>query len=173
MEGTRTRTFLAITSSFTLAALAAGCGSGAPSQERASASATGRAVVGSVHLEVADVDLTIRDAVAHLDRSGDGCLSMTIRNDDGVPEHLAMVATPGGGRADLAGAESAEGSGSLSTAGILLEDGTTVAFRSPKGGSGPRVLLRHVRGVTAGRTLPLTLQFGVAGLVRLQARVTS
>lgn len=97
-------------------------------------------------LEVADVDLTITGAAAHLDRSFD----MRIRNDDGVPEHLAMVATPDGGRGDLVGGKSAEGGGPPSTAEVLLLSGTTVAFRS----SDPSVLLHHVHGVTVRHTLP-------------------
>lgn len=132
------------------------------------ASTSSPAGPGHIRVEVADVDLTITDAVAHLDRSGDGSLTMRVRNEDGVPEHLGMVATPDGGRGDLVGGKSVEGNGSLSTAGILLLSGTTVTFRS-----GPSVLLHHVRGVTARHTLPLALQFGVAGLVHLQARVSS
>ncbi|MGW7426030.1 hypothetical protein ACWGJB_39410 [Streptomyces sp. NPDC054813] len=54
-------------------------------------------------MDVADVDMTITNAVAQLDRSGDGSLGMTVRNDDGVPEHLGMVVTPGGGRGVLVG----------------------------------------------------------------------
>lgn len=124
---------------------------------------------GRVSVQVPGADLTINGAVAHLDRSGDGALTMSVRNEDGVPEHLDMVTTPDGGRGALAGDSSTEGNGSLSPAGILLQTGTTVTF----GGSGPRILLRHVRGVTPQHTLPIALQFGVAGLVRLQARVTS
>ncbi|WP_234377129.1 hypothetical protein [Streptomyces sp. TP-A0356] len=119
---------------------------------------------------MADVDMTITDAVAHLDRSGDGSLSMEVRNNDGVPEHLGMVATPVGGRGELVGGKSAGGDGSLSTAGILLLSGTTVTFGS---GNGPRVLLHRVHGVTAAHTLPVSLQFGIAGLVRFEVRVAS
>ncbi|MES4891302.1 hypothetical protein [Streptomyces sp. NPDC096012] len=127
-------------------------------------------VPGRTHVDVADVDLTITEAVAHLDHSGDGSLSMEVRNDNGVPEHLGMVATPDGGRGVLVGGKSAEGDGSLSTAGTLLMSGSTVTF----GGKGdPRVLLHGVHGVTAAHTLSVALQFGVAGLVRFQARVSS
>ncbi|MFD1659500.1 hypothetical protein ACFSL4_15130 [Streptomyces caeni] len=165
------RTLLAASLSVALAVLASGCANSPDSHRATPASAPtgGPGIPGRAHVDVADVDLTITDAVAHLDRAGDGSLSMSVRNEDGVPEHLGMVATPDGGRGVLAGGRSAEGNGSLSTAGILLLSGTTVTF----GGSGPRVLLHHVRGVTAGHTLPVALQFGVAGLVRLQARVTS
>ncbi|MFR0355594.1 hypothetical protein [Streptomyces sediminimaris] len=169
VKAPRTRTLLAASLSVALAALTAGCTSGPSSPSAPSASAGSPAVPGRIHVQVADVDLTITDAVAHLDHSGDGSLSMAVRNDDGVPEHLAMVSTPDGGRGRLTGAKSAEGNGSLSTAGILLRDGTTVTF----GAGGPRVLLHHVQGVTARHTLPVALQFGVAGLVRFQARVAS
>ncbi|MDX3757963.1 hypothetical protein [Streptomyces sp. AK02-04a] len=172
MAGTapRTRTPLAASLSVALAVLTAGCSDHSSTQATAPAPAsTGSAVPGRIHLDVADVDMTITGAVAHLDRSGNGSLSMSVRNDDGVPEHLGMVATPDGGRGELVGGKSAEGNGSLSTAGILLLSGTTVTF----GGGGPRVLLHHVHGTTAQHTLPLALQFGVAGLVRFQARVTS
>lgn len=165
------RTLLAASLSVALAALASGCANG-PASHRAApapASTSSPAAPGRAHVDVADVDLTITQAVAHLDRAGNGSLSMSVRNEDGVPEHLGMVATPDGGRGELVGGRSAEGNGSLSTAGILLLSGTTVTF----GGSGPRILLHHVQGVSAGHTLPVALQFGVAGLVRFQARVTS
>jgi hypothetical protein len=94
---------------------------------------------------------------------------MSVRNDGAVPEHLGMVATPDKERGELVGGKSAEGNGSLSTAGILVLSRTTVVFR----GDGPRVDLHHVHGITARHTLPLSLQFGVAELVHLQARVAS
>ncbi|MFF7984072.1 hypothetical protein ACFZDK_33995 [Streptomyces sp. NPDC007901] len=124
---------------------------------------------GRLSVHTADVDLTITGAVARLGRSGDGTLTMSVRNDGAVPEHLGMVATPDKGRGELVGGKPAEGNGSLSTAGILLLSGTTVVFR----GDGPRVELHHVHGITSRHTLPLSLQFGVAGLVHLQARVAS
>ncbi|MEU3985930.1 hypothetical protein AB0F77_38700 [Streptomyces sp. NPDC026672] len=172
MAGTapRTRTPLAASLSVALAVLTAGCSDHSSARATVPAPAsTGSAVPGRIQVDVADVDMTITGAVAHLDRSGNGSLSMSVRNDDGVPEHLGMVATPDGGRGELVGGTSAEGNGSLSTAGILLLSGTTVTF----GGTGPRVLLHHVHGATAQHTLPLALQFGVVGLVRFQARVTS
>ncbi|WNM32558.1 hypothetical protein RKE30_20135 [Streptomyces sp. Li-HN-5-11] len=172
----RNHSFPAAFLSAALALVAAGCANShsshpapsAPEPTSTSTSTSGGAVPGRIHVKVADVDLTITDAVAHLDRSGDGSLSMSVRNDDDAPEHLGMVATPGGGRGVLVGGKSAEGNGSLSTAGILLLSGTTVTF----GTRGPRILL-HQAHVTSRHTLPVTLQFGVAGMVRLQARVTS
>ncbi|MFJ9543786.1 hypothetical protein ACIRPX_42160 [Streptomyces sp. NPDC101225] len=177
MTGTaaRVRAPLIASLSAALALLAAGCAnsghdgtSGAAATDGGPASGV-TSSLGHLSVHTGDVDLTITDAVAHLDRSGDGTLTMSIRNGGAVPEHLGMVASPDRGRGELVGGESAEGNGSLSTAGILLLSGTTVTFR----GDGPRVELHHVRGITAGHTLPLSLQFGVAGLVRLQARVSS
>ncbi|MEU9283106.1 hypothetical protein [Streptomyces sp. NPDC048341] len=155
-----------------LAVLSTGCANSSSAQttDTASPSTGGTAAPGSVHVVAGEVDLTVTGAVAHLDRFGDGSLAMTVRNDDGVPEHLGMVATPEGGRGELVGGKSAEGDGSLSTAGILVTSGTSVTFGV---NGGPRVLLHHVRGVTAAHTLPVALQFGVAGLVRFQARVSS
>ncbi|MBM9506849.1 hypothetical protein [Actinacidiphila acididurans] len=56
----------------------------------------------------------------------------------------------------------------MTSAGILIPAGATVAFGSGSG-SGPAVRLTAVHGVTAARTLPLALEFGVARLVRLSA----
>ncbi|MDF3301730.1 hypothetical protein [Streptomyces tropicalis] len=94
---------------------------------------------------------------------------MSVRNDDDAPEHLDMVATPDGGRGILSGGRSTHGDGALDPAGILLLSGSTVRFD----GSGPRVRLGHLHGITAQHNLLVTLQFAVAGLVRLQARVVS
>ena len=114
------------------------------------------------------VDLTITDAVAHLDRTGTGTLTMTVRNGTSVPEHLDMVGTPDAGRGMLNGAVTGV-NGSLTTAGVLIQPGSTVTF----GGTGPGIRLTHVRGVTSARTLPLVLEFGVARLVHLTARVST
>ncbi|WP_406442407.1 hypothetical protein OHB00_40000 [Streptomyces sp. NBC_00631] len=175
MTGTSSpsRNLLVASLSVALAILTAGCANNSSlhTTDTASPSTGGTATPGSVHVAVAgEVDLAVTDAVARLDRFGDGSLAMTVRNDDGVPEHLGMVATPDGGRGELVGGKSAEGDGSLSTAGILVTSGTSVTFG---GTGGPRVLLHHVRGVTARHPLPVALQFGVAGLIRFQARVSS
>ncbi|MFE7173252.1 hypothetical protein [Streptomyces sp. NPDC057616] len=172
-SATRHRTVLTALLFAAFTVLAAGCaGADHPGAPASGTSGTGRPGVtsslGRLSVHIADVDLTITDAVAHLDQSGDGTLTMSVHNGQAVPEHLGMVATPDKGRGILEGGKSDEGNGSLSTAGILLLSGTTVTFR----GDGPRVELHHVRGITARHTLPLSLQFGVAGLVHLQVRVT-
>lgn len=123
------------------------------------------ATPGQVTVEEPGVSLRISDAVAHLDPSGSGNLSMTVHNGSSVPEHLDMVATPDGGRGVLTGRAGAPASGSMTSAGILLEPGSTVTF----GSSGPSVHLTHVQGVANAHTLALMLQFGVTGLVHLSA----
>lgn len=128
---------------------------------------TGTATPGQVHVVAPDVDLTITHAVAHLDASGSGTVTMTVRNGTGLPEHLDMVATPDGGRGRLTGAATGD-NGSMTSAGILLQPGSTVTFAAP----GPTIRLTATHGVTAAHTLPLMLQFGIARLVRLTAVVT-
>lgn len=123
---------------------------------------------GRVTVKLADMDLRITAAVARLDSSGDGTLSMRIANGGGVPEHVDMVELPDGSRATLTGGKAVNGS--LSTAGVLIQSGTAVTFGSP---GGPAAALHGAHGVTAKHTLPLIIQFGVAGLVRLQAQVVS
>ncbi len=161
---------LAVATSALLASLTAGCAHDSPT---ATPSTPGSAVATSTPGEATarpqGIDLTVTHAAAHLDRSGDGTLTMTVRNEDGVPEHLGMVATPGRERGTLVGGKSTKGIGMLDTAGILLPDGSTVTFD----GDGPHVLLRHVHGITPRHMLPIALQFGVAGLVRVQAQVTT
>ncbi|WP_335971393.1 hypothetical protein [Streptomyces sp. CA2R106] len=161
----------AVAGAAALVALATGCshsGSAhaAPSQSPTAADTPGRAVV---HED--GVDLTISDAVAHLDSAGNGTLTMAVRNDSGVPEHLDMVGAPDAGRGAIAGRTTGKTGdpGSLMDAGIYLPDGTTVTF----GGAGPTVTFTGVHGVTAQHTLPLMLQFGVARLVHLSARVVT
>jgi len=122
---------------------------------------------GQVRVEAPGVDLSITDAVVHLGPGRTGTLTMTVRHGEGVPEHLDMVATPGGGRGRLTGTPKGT-DGLMTTAGILLPANTTVAF----GAKGPGVTFTDVRGVTAAHTLPLALEFGVARLVRLTAIVS-
>jgi hypothetical protein len=148
-----------------LAASAAACSSGAAPDS--APPQTPEATPGQVHVTAPGVDLDITHAVAHLDASGTGTLTMTVHNGSGIPEHLDMVATPHGGRGRLAGG-SGSGSGSMTGAGVLLRPGATVTFGAP----GPTVHLTHA-DATADHTLPLMLEFGVARLVRLSATVST
>lgn len=157
-----------VTASALLAVLTTACSQSSARPDPEPSSATPD-TPGQVSVKVADIDLTITRAIAHLDASGNGTLTMTVRNNSGVPEHLDMVGTPDAGRGAIAGGNGKD-SGSLDGAGILLRSGSTVTFG---GGDGPTVRLTGVKGVTAAHTLPLALQFGVARLVRLSAIVSS
>ncbi|MCQ4080938.1 hypothetical protein NGB36_10080 [Streptomyces sp. RB6PN25] len=169
-HGIPARTLRTAAVSATLAVLAAAC-SGNSSEPTAPTTSTGGSTSapttpGRIDATAPGIDLHITDAVAHLDATGTGEVTMTIRNGGGVPEHLDMVAAPGGARATLQGGSAVNGS--MTTSGILLQPASTTTF----GGPGPRILFHQVRGITADHTLPLILQFGVAGLVHLQARVS-
>ncbi|MFF1278039.1 hypothetical protein ACFVZC_32370 [Streptomyces marokkonensis] len=170
-NATGERGTLAVFLSAALAVLTVGCantGDG-PSADTPTSGVTSSP--GGVSVRIAGIDLAISDAAAHLDRSGGGTLAMSVRNNSSVPEHLGMVATSTDGRGVLVGGSSTEGNGSLSPAGILLQPGTTVTFDTD--GDGPSVELPQAQSTEARRTLPVTLQFGVAGLVHLEARVST
>ncbi|BBA98539.1 hypothetical protein RVR_4756 [Actinacidiphila reveromycinica] len=164
------RALRALAGAAALVALATGCTHSGSSQAAPSQVPT-TGTPGRADVHEADVDLTITDAVAHLDSAGNGTLTMAIRNDSGVPEHLDMVGAPDAGRGVIAGRSTGKTGdpGSLMDAGIYLPDGTTVTF----GGTGPTVTFTAVHGVTAQHTLPLMLEFGVARLVNLSARVVT
>jgi copper(I)-binding protein len=148
---------------------AAACGGSAPKQTAPTTPAATADTPGRAQVRGRDIELDITSAVAHLDAAGDGTLAMTVHNGETTPEHLDFVATPNAGRGVLTGTASGD-SGSMQSAGILLPAGGTVRFGSA---SGPTVKLTGVHGVTAAHTLPVTLQFGVAGLVHLTAVVSS
>ncbi|WP_329459320.1 hypothetical protein [Streptomyces sp. NBC_01497] len=151
-----------------LAACLTGCG-GHSSPDASPAAPTPSGTPGQVEASSNGAVVSVTGAVAHLDHSGDGTLTMTVSNSGTVTDHLDMVGVPGGARGALGGGKNPKGNGAMNTAGILiLPDGSTT-FGSA---GGPSVALRHVSGVTSGHTLPVILQFGVAGLVRLQAHVT-
>ncbi|MBY8889385.1 hypothetical protein K7472_31760 [Streptomyces sp. PTM05] len=171
-NGVRARTAVVAVVVAALVPLAAGCSRSEP-DTAGSTVPTGQATEGAstpgrMTVQENGADLAITDAVAHLDGKGDGRLTLKVRNLDGVPEHLAMVGVPDGGRGTLVGGK--HGNGSISTAGILVENGTTLDFGAP---GGPQILLNGVQGVTSAHTLPLAVQFGVAGMIHLQARVSA
>ncbi|MFF0516473.1 hypothetical protein [Streptomyces sp. NPDC004250] len=172
MRGTthNARAVMAMSLSAALALLTAGCvGTGDDQPSSAGQTPGITSAPGRVYVRIAGIDLSVTDAVAHLGPSS-GTLSMSVRNASTVPEHLGMVGTTAGGRGVLVGAKGTEGTGALTTAGILLQPGTTVTFG---GGGGPSVKLPKARATGGDRTLPITLQFGVAGLVRLDAHVAA
>ena len=152
-----------------LAVLAVACSGGGSSRPDPEIAVSHRPAPrpGSVAVHAPGVDLTITNAVAHLDREGTGTLTMTVSNGTSVPEHLDMIGTPDAGRGALKGAATGI-NGSLTTAGILIQPDSTVTF----GGTGPGIRLTRIRGVTSAHTLPLVLEFGVARLVHLTAHVS-
>lgn len=165
------RPLRAAAASIALATLTAACSShGATHHTAAGRPATGgpgpSSQAGRAEVHTEGIDLSITHATVRLDASGSGTLAMTVHNAGAAPEHLDMVATPGGGRGTIQGG-TGNGSGSLTSAGILFRPGSTVTF----GGGGPGVRFTGVHGVTASRTLPLALEFGIAGLVHLDAVV--
>ncbi len=168
-NGVPSRTARAAVATAALLVLATACSGGQTQQPTAPTTPSDTAATpGELNIQVPGTSLAVHDAVAHIGPSGTGQLTMSIRNGGSVAEHLAMVATPNGGRATLQG--NSTGNGSLSTSGILLNPGTTVTFGSQ---GGPSIQLPDVNGTTSHATLPLTLQFGVAGLVHMRARVTA
>lgn len=153
-----------------VAALATACSPGSDGSGRPVPSGSAPSgAPGRVSVRAPGVDLTITDAVVHVLPSGAGTLTMTVHHGDGVPEHLAMVAAPGGGRGTLTGAPKGS-DGMLTTAGILLPADSTVTFGRAKG---PAVTLEKVPDAASAHTLPLLLEFGVARLVRLSAVVST
>jgi copper(I)-binding protein len=168
---TTARTCRAAAVGATLLVLATACAKApapAPPDPAPAGPAAGTTTPGRVSVKESGADLLITDAIARLNASGSGELTMTVHNGSGVPEHLAMIGTPDSGRAILQGGRGTNGS--PTSAGILIQPDSTVLFGSE---DAPRALLTKVHGITAHHTVPLILQFGVAGLVNLQARVTT
>jgi hypothetical protein len=166
-DGMPARISRSVTVVAALVTLVAGCEH--PSTPSVSApDDSGAGPLGGIHVAANGVDLRLSGATAHLDSTGSGDLSMTVENSGSVAEHLDMVGTSDGGRGTLTGG-SGTGSGAMATSGIQILPGGKAGFGA---GRGPRIHLTRVHGVTAHGTLPIVLEFGVAGLVRLQARVS-
>lgn len=160
----------AATTSIVLAVLATACShpaSGRPAASRTvTIQTTPSSPPGRVDIHTGPISLDITHATALLDTSGSGMLTLTVHNGGAAPEHLDMVATPHGGRGTLQGG-TGNGNGSMTTAGILIRPDSTVTFD----GKGPRIRLTTVQGITVSHTLPLSLEFGIAGLISLDAVV--
>jgi len=149
-----------------LVATLAACGQSARAEQPSASPLATAGTPGRATVRGPGIDMEITSAVAHVDPSGDGSLTMIVRSREPVPDHLDLAATPDSGRGELVGA--AHGvSGSMESAGILVPAGATVRF----GTTGPQIRLHRIHGVTAHGTLPVSLEFGVAGLVRLEAVV--
>jgi hypothetical protein len=149
-----------------VALVAAGCGP-AHRTDSAPPAPSASATPGRASVEVPGISLRITGATVRLDAAGDGSLAMRVAVGSGAPDHLGMIATYDGGRAVLKGGRGADGA--MTSAGILVQPDSTVDFGAK---DGPAAQLHGVRGAVTGHTLPLVLEFGVAGVVRLEARVT-
>ena len=119
----------------------------------------------SLSMKARNVDLEITAATVSLAPSGSAYLDFTVDNLGPVTEHLALVSVPGSGSGTLTGA--AAGNGALSTAGIQIASGGSTVFDA----KAPSIVLPPVKGLKAGATLPVLLEFGIAGLVHLDVPV--
>ena len=113
-----------------------------------------------------NVDLAIKDAAVHLGASGTtALLEFTVDNQGPVAEHLDLVSVPGIGQATLQGSTGA--TNALSTDGVVIYSDSSATF----GTKAPSITLSTVKGLKAGGTTQVLLEFGVAGLVRLTVPV--
>ncbi|MBC3843704.1 hypothetical protein GXW82_36265 [Streptacidiphilus sp. 4-A2] len=92
-------------------------------------------------------------------------MDFTVDNEGPVTEHLAVVSVPGIGQAALQGSSGPVNA--LSTAGIMIDSGSSATF----GAAAPSVELPSAKGLKAGGTSPVLLEFGIAGLVHLTVPV--
>ncbi|MFC1413904.1 hypothetical protein ACEZCY_32620 [Streptacidiphilus sp. N1-12] len=121
----------------------------------------------SLSMKARNVDLQLDAASVRLDPSGTAHLDLTVRNLGPVAEHLSLVSVVGGGQATLKGGAAA--TGPLTTAGILLDSGSSTGFDS--GPKNPSILLPADTSRKAGGTESVMLMFGIAGLVHLDLPV--
>jgi hypothetical protein len=112
-----------------------------------------------------NVDLKIAKAAIHLGTAGGAQLEMGVTNSGPVTEHLALVAVQGK-VATLAGTAS----DAKSVAGVLIASGSTASFGAA---NGPKVVLTNGAALKSGGTVPVMLQFGIAGMVRIDVPVLS
>ena len=151
-----------------VAVLATGCGSGtvqrvAPGTAQSTTSTSADGTDWSTRAR--NVDLSIKDALVELGPAGTARLYFTVDNQGPVTEHLAVVSVPGLGQATLQG--SAGPVNALSTAGIMIDSGSSATF----GAGAPSVAPPSAKGLRAGGSTPVLLEFGIAGLVHLTVPV--
>jgi hypothetical protein len=174
-SGARPRAAAALLAAALLPALVAGCSaSGAAGVQRAAPGAAQTAVHTSadgvsLSLTARNVDLEISAATVRLSASGAAYVQLTVRNLGPVTEHLALVSTPSGGVGTLKGGNTP--SGSLSTAGVRLDSGSSTDFGAPSATTSPSIVLPPDKDLKAGATEPVMLMFGIAGLVHLDLPV--
>ena len=151
-----------------VAALATGCGSGtvqrtAPGVDRSTTSTSADGTDWST--QARNVDLSITDALVQLGPSGTARLDFTVDNKGPVTEHLAVVTVAGQDQATLQGSTGPVNA--LSTAGIMIDSDSSVTF----GAGAPSVQLPTAKGLTAGATTPVLIDFAIAGAVHLTVPV--
>ena len=112
--------------------------------------------------------LRIRAAALYPGAPGGGEeLRMTVTNDSAATEHLYGITSTHTSGSELFNAPATAGAQPqpADAAGITLQPGATTTF----GPGGPRILLTGPIGLASGRPVALTLDFALAGLVRLTA----
>lgn len=110
-----------------------------------------------------NVDLRITKAAVHLGATGGAQLEMGVTNAGPVTEHLALAAVQGK-VATLDGTAN----NAKSTAGVLIASGSTAAFGAA---NGPKIVLTNGAALKSGGTVAVMLQFGIAGMVRIDVPV--
>ncbi|MBF9068098.1 hypothetical protein [Streptacidiphilus fuscans] len=115
-------------------------------------------------LQGRNVDLQIAKAAVHLAAAGGAQVEMTVTNAGPVTEHLA-VASVGPHVANITGSSA----NPLSVAGVLIEGyNGTAQFGAA---DGPKITLPAGDAPKAGSKVTVMLQFGVAGMIRLDVPV--
>ncbi|MFJ1702852.1 hypothetical protein [Kitasatospora sp. NPDC088346] len=149
-----------------LLVLLTGCTSGATAS--GDQEGTTSAAVGSLTVKSVRAHLELTDGTFLAQPSGAAELTVTVRNEGSVPEHLAQVSTAADGQSTFRAGKGPENL--LSSAGVLIRPGESVTF----GGDGPRILFPAPATPPAtaggGPSVDTIMIFAVAGLVHLPAK---
>ncbi|WP_042428856.1 hypothetical protein [Streptacidiphilus anmyonensis] len=163
----RSRAAIALPALALSAALAlSGCASGGVQRElpgTAQSSASVGADGTDYSVQGRNVDLRIDKAAVHLGATGGAQLEMGVTNSGPVTEHLALAAVQGKVATLDGAADNAK-----SVAGVLIGSGSTASFGAA---NGPKVVLTNGAALKPGGTVPVMLQFGIAGMVRIDVPV--
>ncbi|MFC5907769.1 hypothetical protein [Streptacidiphilus monticola] len=111
-----------------------------------------------------NVDLRLTQVAVRLGPSGPR-LDLTVDNEGPVTEHLALASVDGT-QATLHGGATADTG--LSPAGVRIAPAAKVAFGTA---NAPSATLPTTATLKAGEDVPVMLQFGIAGMIRLQVPV--
>ncbi|WP_037602287.1 hypothetical protein [Streptacidiphilus rugosus] len=165
----RSRAAFALSALALSAALAlSGCaGSGVQREEPAAAQSSISTGADGTNLSLRgrNVDLRITKAAVHLGASGGAQLGLAVDNAGPVTEHLALASVDGV-QAKLVGGDPK--ANPLSVAGVLIASGTTAQFGVP---GAPKIVMTNGAALKPGGTVPVMLQFGVAGMIRMDVPV--